>query len=171
MSRIVLTPTRPISANERLSSNVADDNSRRIPNRVSPNNVVVETQKEQNAFELANGQYGGAQLQSGKGTVQGQGGTAFTKEQSIPSTAQYSIAGCVYNNTVNISGKVVYNNCRFEKLVTIQSGAKVIFNGCVFTDSGQVDNSAGVLADCVVIGSMRVGTPAHLNATIIGEVA
>ena len=69
-----------------------------------------------------------------------------------------------------MSGKVVYNNCRFEKKVTVQNGAKSIFNGCVFTDDGQIEN-LGVLADCVAIGSMRVGTPAHINTTVIGEVA
>lgn len=170
MSRVVLTPTRPTTNNERFDTNVNDDNNRRIPNRVAAGNAVVESQKEQNSFELSNGEYGGAQLQSKKGTVQGQGGSTFTKEHSIPTSAEYGVAGCVFSNVVNIAGKVVYNNCRFEKLITVQNGARAIFNGCIFVDSGQIDNSLNALVNVDAVGCMRIGTPAHINVTIVGEV-
>ena len=169
MSRITRQPARPVSNNERLDRNVVDDNIRRVPDRVIPNNVIVEVKKSKNSYELSNGDYQGGQFATEKGTVQGQGSTTFTKTHSVATTGQYSFSSCVFQNTVKVSGKVVYNNCRFEEAVTIDAGAFAIFNGCVFTDNGVVTNNAA-LADCVVIGSMRIGTPAHVNVTLIGEV-
>lgn len=169
MSRVTRQPARPVSNNERLDRNVVDDNIRRMPNRVVPNNVIIENKKNKNSYELSNGEYSGGQFATEKGTVQGQGSTIFTKTHAVSSTGQYSFFGCVFSNSVNVSGKVVYNNCRFEEAVTIDAGAKAIFTGCIFTDNGQITNAAA-LADCVATGCMRIGTPAHVNVTVLGEV-
>jgi hypothetical protein len=166
---ITRQPARPVSNDERLDRNVLDDNIRRMPNRVVSNNTMVETQKTNNNYELSNGEYGGGQYSTPKGTVQGQGSSVFTKAHSVASSGQYSFYGCVFKNVVTISGRVVYNNCRFESAVTVDAGAFAIFTGCIFTDNGQITNNAA-LADCVATGCMRVGTPAHVNVTVLGEV-
>tara|TARA_R100001510_G_C7607770_1_gene172274 strand:- start:45 stop:560 length:516 start_codon:yes stop_codon:yes gene_type:complete len=168
-SRTTKQPSRPVSADERLDRNVVDDSIKRIPNRVEPNNAFTEIKKTGNAYELQNGEYPGGQFSTPKGSVTGQGASSFTKEHKVASSGEYTFSGCVFENTVEVSGKVVYNSCRFEKAVSVAAGAKAIFNGCIFTDDGKVTNAAGV-ADCVVIGCMRIGTGAHVNVTLIGEV-
>jgi len=169
-SRTTNQPNRPVTADERLDRNVVDDSIRRIPNRVEPNNAITEIKKTGNAYELQNGEYPGGQFSTAKGTVTGQGSSNFTKEHKVTSSGEYSFSGCVFTNTVEVKGKAVYNSCRFEKAVSVAAGAKAIFNGCIFTDDGKVTNAAGV-ADCVVIGCMRIGTAAHVNVTLVGEVA
>lgn len=170
MNRTVRQPSRPVSSDERLDRNVVDDSIRRIPDRVMPNNAIEETKKTNNSYELQNGDYPGGQFTTTKGTVSGQGSTTFTKSHNVSASGEYSFSGVVFTNTVEVSGKAVYLSCRFEKAVTVNAGAKAIFNGCVFTDDGQITNAAA-LTDCVAIGSMRIGTPAHVNVTVIGEVA
>ena len=162
-------PARPVSNNERLDRNVLDDNIRRMPDRVIPNNIMSESQKTNNSYELSNGSYGGGQYTTPKGTVQGQGSSVFTKPHSVAATGQYSFYGCVFENTVSVAGKVIYNNCRFQAEVDIGTTGKAIFTGCVFTDEGQITNNAA-LADCVATGCMRIGTSAHVNVTVLGEV-
>ena len=164
-------PARPVSKYDRLDRNVTDDAIRRIPNRVLPNNVLLETKKTNNSYELSNGQYSGGQYATEKGTVQGQGSTSFSKPSTVSTSGQYSFNGCVFTNNVTVSGKAVYNACRFEAVVNVSQGGKAIFNGCVFTDSGQVvNNPANAVTDVSVVASMRVGTIAHVNSTVVGEV-
>jgi len=171
MSRIVRQPSREVNKNERLDRNVIDDNIGRIPNRVMPNNTLTESRKTKNSHELSNGQYSGGQYSTQKGTVQGQGSSAFLKTSTVSSNGQYSFSGCIFENTVEVSGKVIYNSCRFEKPVTVNTGGKAIFNGCFFTDNGKVTNNpANAITDVTVVASMRVGTGAHINCTVVGEV-
>ena len=47
-----------------------------------------------------------------KGTVTGQGSSNFTKEHKVTSSGEYSFSGCVFTNTVEVSGKAVYTSCR-----------------------------------------------------------
>lgn len=162
-------PARPVAPNERLDRNVVDDNIRRIPDRIVPGNVLVEQQKTNNSYELANGAYGGGQFTTPKGTVFGQGATCFSKEHFVSSTGQYRVSGIIFENTVVIDGVVLYNNCRFEKAITVNNGAKVVFIGCVFVDEAQITNLGAVL-DCAVVGTIRIGVPAHVNVTLVAEV-
>ena len=92
----------------------------------------------------------------------------ISAEQTFTSVNR--INNLTFSNAVNLSAtaSVIFNGCRFNASITMESGAKAHFIGCMFRNNSFVNN-AGVVANAYVIGCVKSPTATHINTTIIAQ--
>lgn len=74
-----------------------------------------------------------------------------------------------FKDEVNLSATsaIIFNACRFDKPINIDSGGQAQFLGCTFRDSAYVNN-AGIAPSVYVNGCIRTSI-VHINVTVISE--
>jgi hypothetical protein len=82
------------------------------------------------------------------------------------STSQNIVSGVYFTEEVIISGtgNVLFDKCRFAKLVTVEANGKAQFSSCIFEAS--VNNIASI-ANVNIIGCLKSSLNTYSNCTII----
>ena len=140
-------------------------------NLTIPGTIITEPQKKDNMLYLAAGTFGVIILEKENTQVIGSAGTDTNKKATIKATATAHISNVYFKDAVECENgsTTIFNNCVFDKLINMASGAKANFLGCSFKDEAAINNAGADATLANNLGCSRTSGVAHTNSTTFGE--
>lgn len=128
-----------------------------------PGASLKDTKRQNNAFNLTAGSFGRYVTSSDDTVLSGN----ITYMAGLTAGHRLIVSDIHFTDTVLLlaSAKVLFQNCIFDKAVSVDAGGKAVFTNCGFTEN--VVN-AGAMADVGISNCWRLGA-AHVNCTILFE--
>lgn len=130
--------------------------------------TTYETPKDNNNTAVfTRGQHKGFTLKK-QDVIDGLGNPTISATTEIDTLNRISNLYYALAPSLKVNARVIFNNCRFDEPITIESGGKAHFIGCIFANNSFVNN-AGIAGNVNIIGCIKDPTATHINVTVIAQ--